>query len=400
MRIAARGVRSLFVSVFVLCFLLSIGIFPAHASTFTVDDLGDAIDADTGDNFCSTSGGVCTLRAAIMQADSAFSSGADSIDFSVWGTINISAELPSIATEISIDGSGGSGITVDNISAGSSRIISVNSGGILTLSNITLTGGNTANGAGVVVNSGTLNINSGTRITGNSSAGMGGGVFALGNGIVNMNAGSIDNNTAPNGAGIYLQTGADLNMIGGSINNNTATTNGGGVYATSSTSVIAITGGSISSNGASSGGGAYVTTNASLNASNALISRNTATNGSAVYRQGGSISVTISNSSIVCNNDNAIQFSAASPAMSLGMNWWGSAYGPYFSTNTQGLQCSTGDSLNSSGATLANYGITVATPQTTCEVPPGGNWLSASPVSGAPTVNVPSTMARGRVCSG
>lgn len=41
----------------------------AHAATFTVDDAGDAGDDDTGDGICHTAGGVCTLRAAIEQAN-------------------------------------------------------------------------------------------------------------------------------------------------------------------------------------------------------------------------------------------------------------------------------------------------------------------------------------------
>src|SRR5258707_15822510 len=37
--------------------------------TFTVNTTVDAVDADLADCACATSGGLCSLRAAIMQAD-------------------------------------------------------------------------------------------------------------------------------------------------------------------------------------------------------------------------------------------------------------------------------------------------------------------------------------------
>ena len=39
------------------------------SATFTVTSTGDAGDDDVDDGVCATSGGVCTLRAAIMQAN-------------------------------------------------------------------------------------------------------------------------------------------------------------------------------------------------------------------------------------------------------------------------------------------------------------------------------------------
>lgn len=401
----SRSIRSIVLLISLLYVCLGVELAPVYANIFTVDHLGDEPDNDTGDGLCDIDGtngeGRCTLRAAIMQANAPFPViGPDDIQFSTWGTIEILTPLPSITTEISIDGAGGS-LTINNVSAGSSRVISINGGGVLTISNITLTGGNTENGAGIVVNGGTLNINSGTRITGNTTAGTGGGIYALTNGVfnglVNMSGGSIDNNGAPNGAGIYIQGGADLNMSGGSIGNNTATGNGGGIYATGSGTVVTLTGGSINGNNASSGGGIYLASNASLIASNAIISRNAATSGSAIYRNSGS--ATVSNSTIVCNNDNAIQFNNSSPALNLSWNWWGSSYGPYFSTNTQGLQCSIGDSLNSSSASLANYGISITIEQSTCAVPATGNWLT-TPIAGSPTIDPVSTMGRARYCYG
>ena len=63
----------------------------APAATFLVNDLGDANDAAPGDGVCATAGAVCTLRAAIMEAN-AFA-GIDSVRFSVAGTIQIASTL-------------------------------------------------------------------------------------------------------------------------------------------------------------------------------------------------------------------------------------------------------------------------------------------------------------------
>jgi len=41
----------------------------ATASTFVVNSTLDAVDFNLGDGVCATSGGVCTLRAAIQEAN-------------------------------------------------------------------------------------------------------------------------------------------------------------------------------------------------------------------------------------------------------------------------------------------------------------------------------------------
>ncbi|MBK5258222.1 MAG: right-handed parallel beta-helix repeat-containing protein [Thermoanaerobaculia bacterium] len=68
---------------------------------YTVDDLGDAPDATPGDNICATAAPVCTLRAAIMEANAHL--GADSIDFSVAGTITPATALPPIGETVAIN---------------------------------------------------------------------------------------------------------------------------------------------------------------------------------------------------------------------------------------------------------------------------------------------------------
>ena len=56
---------------------LMVGASPAAATTFVVDSTADAVDANPGDGACATAGNVCTLRAAIQEANAL--PGADAI---------------------------------------------------------------------------------------------------------------------------------------------------------------------------------------------------------------------------------------------------------------------------------------------------------------------------------
>jgi CSLREA domain-containing protein len=77
----------------------------AHAATFVVTTTGDTGDTNTADNACVASGGGCTLRAAIQQANA--TAGADAIHFAIGTgpqTITPASALPAIAGTVTIDG--------------------------------------------------------------------------------------------------------------------------------------------------------------------------------------------------------------------------------------------------------------------------------------------------------
>ncbi len=80
---------------------------PAQAATLTVNSTGDAADAAPGNGVCATAGGVCTLRAAIQEANAG--AGADTIDFNIPGggtvpLVPIATALPAITAPVTIDG--------------------------------------------------------------------------------------------------------------------------------------------------------------------------------------------------------------------------------------------------------------------------------------------------------
>ncbi len=88
-----------------------------QAATFTVDSLTDvaATDAIPGDGFCATGGAVCTLRAAIEEANALVNVPLvtpDSIDFSIAGTITLTAVLPTITEGLTISGATAPGAVV------------------------------------------------------------------------------------------------------------------------------------------------------------------------------------------------------------------------------------------------------------------------------------------------
>lgn len=91
---------------FVLALLgAGVSAVAVHAATFVVNDTGDAGDANTANNICATSGGVCTLRAAIQQANA--TAGADVIHFSIDTgpkSITPGSALPFITSPVTIDG--------------------------------------------------------------------------------------------------------------------------------------------------------------------------------------------------------------------------------------------------------------------------------------------------------
>lgn len=70
----------------------------AASLTLTVNSTGDAADSNIGNGVCATSTGVCTLRAAIQEANAR--SGADTIVFNIAGsgvqTIKLSTKLPTL----------------------------------------------------------------------------------------------------------------------------------------------------------------------------------------------------------------------------------------------------------------------------------------------------------------
>ena len=98
---------------------------PAHTQfilVFTVNSTGDEPDANVGDNVCATSGGACTLRAAIQEANANGTTATDNIWFNIPGSgvkvISPATLLPKITAPVAIDGYSQPGATENTLAVG------------------------------------------------------------------------------------------------------------------------------------------------------------------------------------------------------------------------------------------------------------------------------------------
>jgi hypothetical protein len=198
------------------------------------------------------------LREAIIAANTDTASGAvageciagsgnDTIKFQVGpnGTINLQSQLPVLSTSMTIDGLGAGQITIvgGNVTSGGSfgnfNVFAVNvpSPGIVTLSGLTITGGqviaHTYGGGISIGGTGTVNISK-CAITKNISTSGGGGGIANFGATLNITNSTIAYNAALFGPGIY-NSGGTINISNSTVSGNGFASAmlaavGGGIY--------------------------------------------------------------------------------------------------------------------------------------------------------------------------
>ncbi len=288
-------------------------------SVCTVDRLTDTNPGGGGQG----SNGMGDLRWCI-------SSPADTIGFSVTGTINLGAALPNLARNVSIEGPGANLVTVRRATGGDYAVFNVASGvtasisgltisngdvsgiansGTLTVSDSTISGNSRSgfNGGGIL-NSGSLTINDST-ISGNSASGYsGGGIYNYHLSTVTVNNSTISGNSAGYGSGIG--NSGTLAVHNSTISGNTssgASANGyaGGIY--NSNGTLTVSNSTISGNIAGAGGGILNDNTGTVTVNNSTISgnRSSFSDGGGIYLGGGiSATLTVSNSTISGNSTN------------------------------------------------------------------------------------------------
>src|SRR5438874_1620351 len=119
-------------------------VIPA-AMSFTVNTTDDHDDGS-----CTVTD--CTLREAINAANT--NAGDDTIDFAVYGDVNLTQALPVISESVTINGppprtGGGSFIQIVRHTGGDYRIFTITTSGTVTLHTLALRNGNVTGGAGV-----------------------------------------------------------------------------------------------------------------------------------------------------------------------------------------------------------------------------------------------------------
>lgn len=210
------------------------------AAVFTVNNTGDASDADPGDGICATTGNVCTLRAAIEEANAL--AGSDTINIPAITVVLATPLL--ISTDVFIDGSVSSGAVVTGNDV--TRVIEVSAGANVYISNVQIARGRADQGAGLRV------LGNGTQLTlfrtsvqnnvADSGFQQGGGIYIGAGATVFVLQSSIIDNAAPNaGGGVRVASGGALDLRYSTVARNSATVfgaSGGGVQSQGAVSIV------------------------------------------------------------------------------------------------------------------------------------------------------------------
>ncbi|MDX1409564.1 MAG: hypothetical protein R3330_15560, partial [Saprospiraceae bacterium] len=223
----------------------------------TTDQLGSNRPINGGDP--CTSGAVevpplCPTPLAISDTDELANciiwanTNPDADTLGLDADITLSAVLPQITTEITLEGAG---YTIDG--ANTYRVFEVTSTGNLTVNQITVQNGRSLfSGGGILNDSGTLTVTNST-FSGNFASNNGGAITNNIGGTLTVANSTISGNTAnSNGGGIYNASGT-VTVTNSTFSNNSSPSNAGGIL--NFNGVLTVTHSTFSGNSAPAGGG-------------------------------------------------------------------------------------------------------------------------------------------------
>jgi hypothetical protein len=246
---------------------------PVCGLLYGVDSTGDGGNIGSS-NFCDDGTGHCTLRAAIEAANS--HAGDDGIFFNIPiagnncdasgnCTINLTAALPQLTTNISITGPGPNALTVRPGTAGQYRVFIVTgTSTVVTITGLTISNGgahDTNGGGGLQNGTATVNVTN-CLLTGNisflfMSNGIGGAI-CNGTGTMNISDSVITGNKAEGGGGGIFNRQGTVNLVRSTVSDNQADGAGGGInnpFDFNQTPTLNVTNSTISGNTSGMGGG-------------------------------------------------------------------------------------------------------------------------------------------------
>ncbi len=257
-----------------LSFLLALtGVQPAYAASITVTTTADE----------NNTGASCSLREAITAANTnaavsgcSAGSGTDTITLPA-GTYTLSSELPAVTSTIIINGNGAATTIVQanaNPNTSGYRILSVNSGGNLTLNSLTARNGHLTSGDGsAIYSAGTLTITNSAFSGNNTNTGFGGGVYNDVTGVLTITNSTFSaNSSGTAGGGVYNASSSTTTITNSTFSANSSGT-GGGIYNGGTTTIRNST---LSGNSAiNNGGGIFIANTGTLNYANTIIANST-----------------------------------------------------------------------------------------------------------------------------
>src|SRR5438034_3664019 len=277
---------------------LSLVAMPGHAVTFVVNTTADTADDVPGDGICADSGGACSLRAAVQEANALAGpdtivlsaatyvlSGAAGDDVALSGDLDITGDL-------TLTGAATASTIIDG--GGVDRVLDIDPSGAgvnVTISNLTVRGGNAAGEAGGGIrNRGTLSL-SNVTLAANSAGINGGGLLNFG--TLTLTNTTVSGNTAgTDGGGIYNSGGSTLTITASTVSGNSANgigRNGGGIFNASAATLTNVT---VSGNSANSGGGGVFNSGGTAALANVTLADNAATLGGGISNPAGTVTLT------------------------------------------------------------------------------------------------------------
>jgi CSLREA domain-containing protein len=259
---------------------------PAWADTYVVNSTADAVDATPGNGSCATAGGVCTLRAAIQEANA--HAGPDIVslpageylltiagageDLGATGDLDVSDPLEvngagqatTVIDALYLDrilqatttfalrdvtlrrgaATNGGGLYLNNAFARTiERVLfeknlatdaaAINqTAGDLTITDSTFERNNVTGDAGalLMLGAGNLAITGSTFASNGAPAGAGGGVLSAATGTATVTNSTFSQNTADTGAGLFVVGASSLTVTGSTFEHNVAVSAAGGLY--------------------------------------------------------------------------------------------------------------------------------------------------------------------------
>ncbi|MGB7877061.1 MAG: CSLREA domain-containing protein, partial [Anaerolineales bacterium] len=235
---AKKHVRSFYIFTILALLLSQFGLIPAVAAgNFTVNSTTDAVDDNPGDGVCETATpGVCTLRAAIQEANAL--SGADMIalpagtytlsiagtgeDAAATGDLDITGSLEIVGAEAET-----TIIDADDLD----RVFQIFPHDSLTAQGLTIRNGNGDMGSGVyVAPGGTFILNEG--VIADNIASSGGGVFSSGNTTIRGSLVVNNSSSLDDGGGLFASSTGIMILENSTVANNSAANYGGGLVTT------------------------------------------------------------------------------------------------------------------------------------------------------------------------
>ncbi len=233
------------------------------ASTFIVNSNSDATDWNPGDGKCETAmnNNVCTLRAAITEANAASGS---TIVFGLPGSVTYLLTLGglSITADMSIVGNGPANTIIDGDgSVTNSRVFTISPALVVTMSGVTISHGRSNQGAGIY-NPGSLwltnSIVSNNTVDIGATPRVGGGIYNTG--VLTISNSVINGNSAPavgitGGGGGISDVGGTMFLINSTLDSNSTCCLGGAIHVDGGS--VSLLNSTVKSNTANNGGGIF-----------------------------------------------------------------------------------------------------------------------------------------------